>query len=56
MVELQEIFKNDDEVMLLSHTVTREIDSVAQLKAYALSKGVVDSETEFSYGIQKTHL
>ena len=53
MVELQEIFKNDDEVMLLSHTVTPEIDSVAQLKAYALSKGVIHSKWNLVTGSKK---
>ena len=53
MVELQEVFKNDDEVMLLSHTVTPEIDSVAQLKAYALSKGVIDSKWNLVTGSKK---
>ena len=34
MVIIQEELKNDHEVLLLSHTVTPEIDSVAQLKKY----------------------
>lgn len=42
MVILQEAFKNDDRVMLLSHTVTPDIDSVPVLKQYALDKGVLD--------------
>ena len=40
MVEVQNKLKNDSEIMLLSHSVTPEIDSVAQLKKYALKKGV----------------
>jgi len=40
MKVIQERLKNDSEVMLLSHSVTPEIDSVAQLKKYALEKGV----------------
>ena len=32
MVKIQEEFKDDPEVLLLSHSVTPEIDSVAQLK------------------------
>src|SRR5690606_31812373 len=44
MVKIQEALKNDDEVLLLSHTVTPEIDSVAQLKKYALEKGVNDAK------------
>ena len=33
---LQEAFKNDSIILLLSHTVTPEIDSVAVLKKYAI--------------------
>lgn len=44
MVKIQEALKNDDRVLLLSHTVTPEIDSVAQLKKYALEKGVDDTK------------
>ena len=40
MVKIQEAIKNDDDVLLLSHSVTPEIDSVAQLKRYAIEKGV----------------
>lgn len=32
MVAIQEVIKNDPDVMLLSHTVTPDIDSVAQLR------------------------
>ena len=42
MADIQERIIDDEEVMLLSHTVTPEIDSVAQLKKYALEKGVAD--------------
>lgn len=44
MVEIQEALKNDPEVLLLSHSVTPEIDTVAQLKRYALKKGVNDQK------------
>lgn len=37
---LQQEFKNDDTVLLLSHSVTPSIDSVAQLKKYALDKNI----------------
>ncbi len=40
MHRIQEEIKNDDDVKLLSHSVTPEIDSVAQLKKYANEKGV----------------
>lgn len=42
MVEIQEALKDDPEVLLLSHSVTPEVDTVAQLKRYALKKGVDD--------------
>ncbi len=44
MVDIQKEIKNDDEIMLLSHSVTPKIDSVAQLKRYAIKKGVIDSK------------
>ena len=44
MAQLQEKLKNNNEVMLLSHTVMPEVDTVAQLKKYALEKGVNDSK------------
>ncbi|MCF7559713.1 SCO family protein [Sabulilitoribacter multivorans] len=53
MVEIQEKIKNDDEVMLLSHTVTPEIDSVAQLKRYAKQKGVMDAKWNLVTGDKK---
>lgn len=37
---LQEEFIDDDDVMLISHTVTPERDTVAALKAYANTKGI----------------
>ena len=37
---LQQEFKNDDEVLLLSHSVTPETDSVPVLKRYAKTKGI----------------
>lgn len=44
MVYLQEQLITDPEVLLLSHSVTPEIDSVSRLKEYALKKGVLDSK------------
>lgn len=44
MAWLQEQIKNNPKVMLLSHTVTPDIDTPAVLKAYALKKGVIDSK------------
>ena len=40
MVELQDKLANNPNVLLLSHTVMPEIDTVAQLKKYALQKKV----------------
>ena len=42
MAQIQKELKNDAEVLLLSHTVQPEIDTVAQLKKYAIEKGVDD--------------
>lgn len=53
MVEVQNNLKSDPEIMLLSHTVTPEIDSVAQLKKYALKKGVDDSKWNLVTGEKK---
>ncbi len=41
---LQEKFKDDDEVLLLSHSVTPGIDSVPVLKRYAAEKGVISAK------------
>lgn len=53
MVYIQKELKDDPDVMLLSHTVTPEIDSVAQLKKYALKKGVDDSRWNLVTGDKK---
>lgn len=44
MVRVQEAIKDDPNVLLLSHTVMPQIDSVPVLKAYALEKGVLDNK------------
>lgn len=41
---LQEKFKNDDEVIFLSHSVTPQMDSVPVLKKYANDKGVISGK------------
>ena len=43
----------DDEVRLLSHSVTPQIDSVAQLKKYALDKGVISKKWNLVTGDKK---
>ncbi len=53
MADIQQIIKGDDEVMLLSHSVTPEIDSVPQLKKYALEKGVIDAKWNLVTGDKK---
>lgn len=53
MVQIQEKLKKDQEVLLLSHSVTPEIDTVAQLKRYALEKGVDDSKWNLVTGEKK---
>lgn len=53
MGEIQEAVKNDPNIMLLSHSVTPEIDTVAQLKRYALEKGVIDSKWNLVTGDKK---
>ena len=53
MVEIQKQLKNDREVLLLSHSVTPDIDSVAQLKKYALEKGVNDAKWNLVTGEKK---
>ncbi len=53
MADIQKEILNDDEVMLLSHSVTPEIDTAAQLKRYAITKGVVDSKWNLVTGDKK---
>ena len=53
MTDIQEVLKKDDEVLLLSHSVTPEIDSVQQLKKYALEKGVIDAKWNLVTGSKK---
>jgi protein SCO1/2 len=53
MVKIQKEFKDDPEVLLLSHSVTPEIDSVAQLKKYAEEKGVIDEKWNLITGDKK---
>lgn len=53
MSELQEHYKNDDEIMFLSHSVTPVMDSVPVLKAYAEAKGVIDGKWNVTTGSKK---
>jgi len=53
MIWLQNQIKNNPKVMLLSHSVTPEIDSVSVLKKYAIEKGVIDSKWNLVTGNKK---
>ncbi len=53
MAEIQKKTLNDNEVMLLSHSVTPEIDTVAQLKRYAVKKGAINGKWNMVTGDKK---
>lgn len=53
MGEIQSKIVKDTNVLLLSHSVTPDIDSVAQLKKYALEKGVIDTKWNLVTGSKK---
>ena len=53
MYIIQKEIINDDDVMLLSHSVTPEIDDVAQLRKYATKKGVIDRKWNLVTGDKK---
>lgn len=53
LAEVQKAIINNPKVMLLSHTVFPEIDSIPVLKAYALKNGVVDSKWNLVTGDKK---
>lgn len=53
MTWLQNQIKNNPRVMLLSHSVTPDIDSVPVLKKYAIEKGVIDSKWNLVTGNKK---
>jgi len=53
MIVLQDEFINDDDILLLSHTVTPEIDSVPVLKKYSQEQGVLDSKWNMVTGDKK---
>lgn len=50
---IQDEFINDDEVLLLSHSVTPDNDSVEVLKDYAAIQGVVSTKWHLVTGSQK---
>lgn len=53
MSELQEYYKDDTDLMFLSHSVTPGMDSVSVLKKYALNKGVIDKKWNVTTGSKK---
>ena len=53
MVELQDKLANNSDVLLLSHTVMPEIDTVAQLKKYAAQKKVNAAQWNLVTGSKK---
>mgnify|MGYP001795237683 CR=1 FL=1 len=55
MTKIQEVFKDDSEVLILSHSVTPSIDSVSVLKAYANKYGVLDTKWHLVTG-EKTEI
>ena len=53
MKEIQEKLINDKEILLLSHSVTPEIDSVGQLKKYAIANEINDHKWNLVTGDKK---
>ena len=53
MAKIQKEFINNDDVMLLSLSVTPNIDSVSVLKEYAIAKGVIDKKWNVTTGNKK---
>ncbi|MBS7787601.1 SCO family protein [Flavobacterium sp. CYK-55] len=53
MVDVQKAFLKNPKVMILSHTVMPDVDSVPVLKKYALEKGVVDAKWNLVTGDKK---
>ena len=51
---IQKAFKDDNTVLLLSHSVTPELDSVTILKTYAETHGVFDNKWHLVTGERKT--
>jgi protein SCO1/2 len=53
LADVQKAVLNNPKVMLLSHTVFPEVDSIPVLKAYAIKNGVVDSKWNLVTGDKK---
>jgi len=52
MLRIYDKYKNEDELMLLSHTIDPKRDTVGRLKQYAQNLGVDDSKWQFVTGEQ----
>jgi len=55
MSELQEYYKNDDDLRFLSHSVTPIIDSVSVLREYAVKQKAIPGKWEITTG-KKAHI
>ena len=53
MAKIQREFINEDDIMLLSLSVTPDIDSIAILREYANKKGVIDAKWNITTGNKK---
>jgi protein SCO1/2 len=53
MGKIQNLFLDNDDIRMLSISVTPEIDSVSILRAYADRKGVIDSKWNITTGSKK---
>ncbi len=53
MIDLQEHYKDDEEIKFLSHSVTPIIDSVSVLRAYADKNMAIDGKWEITTGDKK---
>jgi len=51
--KLQEVFKNEDDIMFLSLSVTPVMDSIPILREYADKKGVIDAKWNITTGDKK---
>lgn len=55
MAILQEAFKDDEELLLISHSVTPNRDSVSELKKYAIAKGISSDKWHLVTG-ERAHI
>ena len=53
LLKVQEEIQNNPNILLISHSVTPKIDSVSQLKKYAVEKGVNDKKWHLVTGDKK---